>query len=152
MRKYERADSTCFTRRYIHLITHIHYQFNYINYLFLIILGLVTKESKIFAKIVLAGDPKQLEAVTKSQVAENYGFSESYLEYLTQLNLYQPTPKYDPRFITFLVKNYRSHASILFVPNRLFYGNRLEACALAGKVFYYLFFHCIFFNCISLSH
>lgn len=106
---------------------------------------MVTKESEVFAKIVIAGDPKQLEAVTKCQVAESYGFSESYLEYLTQLKLYQPTPEYDPRFITFLVKNYRSHASILFVPNRLFYGNRLEACASPGNVFFNYFFTVLLF-------
>ena len=36
--------------------------------------------------------------------------------------------KYDPNFITKLVKNYRSHENILQIPNQMFYENELVAC------------------------
>lgn len=96
---------------------------------FIPIAGLVTEQGKVCAKIVLAGDPQQLEPVTKSKHAVDYGFSKSYLERLTEMKPYKLNPNYDERFITFLTKNYRSHKSILDVPNELFYGSRLVACA-----------------------
>lgn len=33
---------------------------------------------------------------------------------------------YDPKFITKLVQNFRSHEAILRIPNKLFYDNELE--------------------------
>lgn len=46
---------------------------------------------------------------------------------------YQRRPKeqchYDPRLITKLVDNYRSHPAILELPNRLFYDGELKVCA-----------------------
>jgi helicase MOV-10 len=36
---------------------------------------------------------------------------------------------YDPRLITKLVDNYRSHPAILDLPNKLFYDGELKACA-----------------------
>lgn len=38
--------------------------------------------------------------------------------------------KYDPNYVTKLVKNYRSHKCILHVPNEQFYENDLEYCGL----------------------
>ena len=42
--------------------------------------------------------------------------------------------KYDPNFITKLVKNYRSHIAILQLPNQMFYDNELVPCG--GKEIY----------------
>jgi len=36
-----------------------------------------------------------------------------------------PNGKYDPRFITKLVQNYRSHKSLLTIPSKLFYDDDL---------------------------
>lgn len=36
--------------------------------------------------------------------------------------------KYNPNYITKLVKNYRSHESLLYVSNKQFYENELEIC------------------------
>lgn len=88
------------------------------------------------ANVVLAGDPHQLEAVTKCQEAKELGYSESLMEYLMSKNLYKP--EYNPRFITCLTKNYRSHRSIIAVSNKLFYDNRLEAFAPAGMIYLFI--------------
>ncbi|XP_033218429.1 putative helicase MOV-10 [Belonocnema kinseyi] len=56
---------------------------------------------------------------------------ESMLERLmNRVELYQKGEdnKYNPNFLTKLVKNYRSHETILHVPNELFYENELESC------------------------
>lgn len=97
----------------------------------------MTEDSEICANIVLAGDPHQLQAVTKCQQAKELGYSESFMEYLMSKTLYKP--EYNPRFITCLTKNYRSHHSIIAVPNKLFYDNRLEAFASAGTIYLYIY-------------
>lgn len=77
---------------------------------------------------MLAGDPKQLDPVTKSKHSKELGFSKSLMEQLFEQKLYQRnilTTKFNPVYITQLVKNYRSHKDILKVPNELFYDNRL---------------------------
>lgn len=82
--------------------------------------------------IVLAGDPKQLPAVTKSTFATKMGFSTSIMERLFTKRLYQRHPitgQYNQKYITQLIKNYRSHAAILNIPNALFYENKLQAAA-----------------------
>ena len=44
---------------------------------------------------------------------------------------YQPNAqnKYDPNYVTKLVRSFRSHPDILKIPNELFYNNELVACA-----------------------
>lgn len=94
--------------------------------------GLCSEENKIHSNIVLAGDPKQLNAVTKSNVAKALGFGTSLMEELLKKPLYQinsETNEYNNEFITQLIRNYRSHPDILRIPNKLFYGNRLIAAA-----------------------
>lgn len=98
-------------------------------------LGLCTSLNKVNSSIVLAGDPKQLDAVTKSNYAVRLGFKTSVMENLFKKKLYQRNPstdKYNSIYITQLVKNYRSHAAILHIPNKLFYDNKLEVKAAAG--------------------
>lgn len=93
------------------------------------IVGLCTV-GKIHAKIVLAGDPKQLDAVIKSQVAAKLGYGTSFLEQLFNFPIYKRNAnsgKFNKKYITQLVKNYRSHPVILHVPNQLFYEGALKA-------------------------
>lgn len=88
----------------------------------------------ITSSIVLAGDPKQLPAVTKSTFAMKMGFSTSLMERLFEKPLYQRHPttgQYNQKFITQLIRNYRSHANILHISNALFYENKLQATAAA---------------------
>lgn len=107
-------------------------------------LGLCTSEKKIHAKIILAGDPKQLDAVTRSDRAKELGFQTSWLEQLCKTNLYSRNNlagQYHEGFITQLVKNYRSHPQILKIPNELFYDNKLEPMAAqSNSLLFCLFF------------
>lgn len=101
-------------------------------------IGLCTSHKNIHAQIVLAGDPKQLDAVTKSGKAKALGYSISLLEQLCNTNLYSrnaTTGNFNERYITQLVKNYRSHPHILSVPNELFYEKKLEPWAEESNVY-----------------
>ncbi|XP_077079161.1 putative helicase mov-10-B.2 isoform X1 [Siphateles boraxobius] len=90
--------------------------------------GLLNAET---GQLVLAGDPKQLGPILRSPFAIKYGLGLSLLERLmTQNELYQKgTTGYDNRYVTKLLRNYRSHPSILKVPNELFYDGELLSCA-----------------------
>lgn len=86
---------------------------------------------------MLAGDPMQLDAVTKSLSAIKLGYKTSFMEQLFNRRLYKrntATGEYNQKFITQLVKNYRSHSKILNVPNILFYENKLVAMASKGNL------------------
>ncbi|XP_048877491.1 putative helicase mov-10-B.1 isoform X2 [Brienomyrus brachyistius] len=84
-------------------------------------------------QLVLAGDPKQLGPVLQSPLAIQYGLGLSLLERLMQYNpLYQKeeqSGKFDSRFVTKLLQNYRSHPDILHIPNELFYDAELQVFA-----------------------
>lgn len=104
-------------------------------------LGLCTSKKEIHARIVLAGDPKQLDAVTRSDIAKKMGYNTSWLEQLCKTNLFSRNPKtgkFNETYITQLVKNYRSHPHILSVPNELFYENKLEPNAAESMLNYCL--------------
>ncbi|CAM4716229.1 unnamed protein product [Leuciscus chuanchicus] len=90
--------------------------------------GLLNAET---GQLVLAGDPKQLGPILRSPLAINHGFDVSLLERLmTQNDLYKKDDiEFDKRYVTKLLLNYRSHPSILKVPNELFYDGELKACA-----------------------
>lgn len=94
------------------------------------IAGLLSPEN---GQLVLAGDPKQLGPVLRSPLALQYGLGISLLERLmTQNALYQKSTEsghFDTRFVTKLLRNYRSHAAILKIPNELFYENELQVFA-----------------------
>lgn len=98
--------------------------------------GICSTPYEIHSSIIVAGDPKQLDAVTKSDDAIGLGFKISLMEQLMKLDIYQRDPitkEFNPMFMTQLVKNYRSHAAILKIPNKLFYDNSLEAKASDGQ-------------------
>lgn len=88
------------------------------------------------SKIILAGDPKQLDAVCKSSNAARLGFKVSLMERLINKPLYSrgPSNEYNPKYITQLVRNYRSHVAILHAPSHLFYDDTLESEALEGML------------------
>lgn len=84
-------------------------------------------------QLVLAGDPKQLGPIIRSPLAIQHGLGLSLLERLMTKNpLYQKSTDsghFDTRFVTKLLRNYRSHAAILKIPNELFYENELQVFA-----------------------
>nr|XP_020471905.1 putative helicase mov-10-B.1 [Monopterus albus] len=91
--------------------------------------GLLHAES---GQVVLAGDPKQLGPILRSPFALKYGMGVSFLErMMNDIPLYQKDQEdgFNSRFVTKLLRNYRSHPAILKVPNELFYDNKLQACA-----------------------
>ncbi|KAM4038170.1 RNA helicase Mov10l1 isoform 3-T3 [Anomaloglossus baeobatrachus] len=99
----------------------------------LIPLGLV---SEVTGQIILAGDPMQLGPVIKSKIALAHGLSISLLErlmslpvYLRDEETYGACGNYNPLLVTKLMKNYRSHSSLLHLPSKLFYHKELEVCA-----------------------
>lgn len=96
------------------------------------IAGLVTdKKATLNAQIVLVGDPKQLGPIIHSSLAKEYGFGTSMLErMMNTLKLYQKDAngKYNSRVLVKLLRNYRSHQTILHIPNLLFYDKELLAC------------------------
>ena len=92
------------------------------------------------SRIVLTGDPKQLGPIVHSHFCAEHHFEESLQERLMNESSgryqYQPSSptlapfgKYDPRYITKLVENYRSHPRIIEIPNERFYDNDLIASA-----------------------
>ncbi|XP_037629487.1 putative helicase mov-10-B.2 [Sebastes umbrosus] len=80
-------------------------------------------------QIVLAGDPKQLGPFITSRIAVKHGLGVSLLERLmNDIDLYKShkTQGYNNRFVTKLLRNYRSHPAILKIPNELFYNGELQ--------------------------
>uniref|UniRef100_A0A8C3G5A4 RNA helicase n=1 Tax=Cyclopterus lumpus TaxID=8103 RepID=A0A8C3G5A4_CYCLU len=94
------------------------------------IAGLLSAEN---GQLVVAGDPKQLGPILRSPFSLQYGLGLSLLERLMKHNtLYQKSTDsghFDTRFVTKLLRNYRSHAAILKIPNELFYENELQVFA-----------------------
>ncbi|KAI4888968.1 hypothetical protein NFI96_014931, partial [Prochilodus magdalenae] len=82
-------------------------------------------------QVVLAGDPKQLGPILRSPIAIQYGLGLSLLERLMTKNpLYQKGEAgFNTRYVTKLLRNYRSHRAILKVPNEMFYDGELQPCA-----------------------
>lgn len=99
-------------------------------------LGVCSTEQKIEAQIVLAGDPRQLGPVIRDRRASALGYNISYIDRLMNCELYKvdiKSGKFNQKYIVQLVKNYRSHNSILRVPNELFYEGKLVAKANKGN-------------------
>ena len=72
------------------------------------------------ARVILAGDPQQLGPTTMGS---------SLLERIMLTRDPYRGDSFDPRYITKLVRNYRSHPDILQPPSELFYGGELVSCA-----------------------
>lgn len=98
-------------------------------------IGLCTERDKIKSKIDLAGDPKQMDAMCQSNTAAKLGYKFSLMERLFNKPLdskHPLTSAYNPKYITQLIQNYRSHEAILHAPKYLFYDRTLKASAPAG--------------------
>ncbi|XP_028308972.1 putative helicase mov-10-B.1 isoform X2 [Gouania willdenowi] len=76
-------------------------------------------------QVVLAGDPNQLGPIVRSHLAKKNGMEVSLLERL--MKLYTKKKMLKKSFYTKLQFNYRSHPSILQIPNQLFYRGALFA-------------------------
>ncbi|MED6239493.1 hypothetical protein ATANTOWER_007135 [Ataeniobius toweri] len=87
------------------------------------IAGLLCPEK---GQLVLAGDPKQLGPIIRSSYAIDHKLGLSLLERLMNRKPYEDL---DSRFVTKLLRNYRSHAAILKIPNEVFYNNELQVFA-----------------------
>lgn len=86
--------------------------------------------------VILAGDPKQLGPIIRSNICKTFGLEKSLLERLSDMEPYARSEEtdvlgnhYDKRMITKLVQNYRSHPKILDIPNKAFYDGDLQAKA-----------------------
>ncbi|XP_042372534.1 RNA helicase Mov10l1-like, partial [Plectropomus leopardus] len=76
--------------------------------------------------IVLAGDPCQLGPIVKSKLAAAFGLGVSLLERLMANPLYcRHDWGYNPKLVTKLIYNYRSHEALITLPSKLFYKNEL---------------------------
>ncbi|XP_017877191.1 putative helicase mov-10-B.1 [Ceratina calcarata] len=85
------------------------------------------------SQIIIAGDPYQLGPVVKCREIAHL-FGKSLLERLMECEPYQKVDnKYNPRYITKLIRNFRSRAAILYTSNKLFYGD-LIPCAKLCKI------------------
>ncbi|XP_035520313.1 RNA helicase Mov10l1 [Morone saxatilis] len=90
----------------------------------LIPLSLVSERD---GQIVLAGDPCQLGPVVKSRLAAAFGLGVSLLERLMANPLYSRQDwGYNPKLVTKLIYNYRSHEALLTLPSKLFYQGELS--------------------------
>mmetsp|Transcript_24808 Transcript_24808/g.61013 ORF Transcript_24808/g.61013 Transcript_24808/m.61013 type:complete len:1075 (+) Transcript_24808:33-3257(+) len=80
-------------------------------------------------QLILAGDPKQLGPISNSDICRKYGLTMSLMERLTEREVYdrQADGEYPKDLLTKLVRNYRSHPSILKLPNEMFYSD-LQSC------------------------
>ncbi|XP_059612258.1 putative helicase MOV-10 isoform X2 [Phlebotomus argentipes] len=93
------------------------------------IAGVVSSLGEIHAQVILAGDPKQLGPVVMVLKAQpRLGIS--LLDRLVDSGIYAKDPetgKYNPRVMTKLLRNYRSHPKILEFPSDAFYDGDLIA-------------------------
>ncbi|XP_071332381.1 putative helicase mov-10-B.1 isoform X2 [Trachinotus anak] len=97
------------------------------------IAGLLKPET---CQLVLAGDPKQLGPIITSRMAKRHGMGVSLLERLMRdISLYKSheVHGFNNRFVTKLLRNYRSHPEILKIPNELFYKGELQPYAQKEK-------------------
>lgn len=80
-------------------------------------------------QLILAGDPKQLGPIVTSDLCRKFGLDVSYMERIANRQVYtkDSSNQLSTLLITKLVRNYRSHPSILKLPNELFYGAELVA-------------------------
>ncbi|XP_028266397.1 putative helicase mov-10-B.1 [Parambassis ranga] len=86
----------------------------------------------VSGQVVLAGDPKQLGPILRSPFAIKYGMGVSLLERLmNDFSVYQKDEEgtFNSRYVTKLLRNYRSHPAILKIPNELFYDGELQVWA-----------------------
>ena len=78
------------------------------------------------AQIVLSGDHKQLGAIVQERFCRKMGMEKSMMERIIETNRnYKLRRNFNSKFVTQLVKNYRSHQAILQFSNENFYESKL---------------------------
>ncbi|CAO1439308.1 unnamed protein product [Diamesa serratosioi] len=112
----------------------------YFNYLFIdecasmaecyaaIPIAVCAQQDRITASLVFCGDHKQLGPILNTHHNERFGFSVSLMERVLLLDQYKRNPKYNSNIAIKLVKNFRSHHSILEYSSVQFYNGELKAC------------------------
>ncbi|XP_052888528.1 putative helicase MOV-10 [Anopheles moucheti] len=93
-------------------------------------IGTDSRNKRLHASIVLAGDPKQLGPVTRMPYLKNTPHDVSLLERLMELPLYSKdmnNNEYNPHMVTKLLDNYRSHRALFRFSNEQFYEGELRA-------------------------
>ncbi|KAK0142880.1 RNA helicase Mov10l1 [Merluccius polli] len=128
--------STCSSAGMLH---HIGLQVGHFTHAFLDEAGQATEPEALIpmtlvsekdGQIVLAGDPCQLGPVVKSNLAKVFGLGTSMLERLMANPLYSREEwGYNPKMVTKLMYNYRSHEALLRLPSKLFYKGELRVRA-----------------------
>ncbi|XP_046486556.1 putative helicase MOV-10 [Neodiprion pinetum] len=106
----------------------------------LIPLGLMSSadsshKGRLQGQLVIAGDPMQLGPSIAMRTPET--LAKSMLERLMkQCSPYKKdqSGKYNPKYITKLVRNFRSNKFILHVPNILFYDDELQQCGISADI------------------
>lgn len=88
--------------------------------------GLGASMNRVTAQIVLAGDHKQLGSIVRDKFCRKMGMEKSMMERAMEtIPQYQRAPKFNQKYVTQLVCNYRSHPAILQFSNENFYDNQL---------------------------
>ncbi|KAG4067906.1 hypothetical protein HA402_010592 [Bradysia odoriphaga] len=96
------------------------------------IAGICSSMGQLNAHIIMSGDPMQLGPVLSSKTAETLGLGRSMIERLMDMDIYKRDPvtnRYNPKVLTKLIQNYRSHPAIVQLFNQMFYDNELIPCA-----------------------
>ncbi|XP_065080261.1 putative helicase mov-10-B.1 [Ochlerotatus camptorhynchus] len=94
------------------------------------IAGVGTEGAQIHASVIMAGDPKQLGPVVRTEYLKQTVHNTSMLERLMSQGIYKRNRgHYNPYVITKLLDNYRSHASLIHYSNQWFYDGELRARA-----------------------
>lgn len=118
------------------------------TYTLIPIVGVCSSLGKINARIVMCGDPKQLGPIVRSKICRDMNFSMKNmgkkvvaliheLIFIADVSMFQrlclsePYQKdshknYNPRLISKLKNNYRSHRLLVNMPNRLFYNTEMK--------------------------
>ncbi|KAL3936349.1 MAG: hypothetical protein SGBAC_008312 [Bacillariaceae sp.] len=80
-------------------------------------------------QLILAGDPEQLGPISNSDVCRKFGLAMPLMERLAEREVYarQADGTYPKDLLIKLIRNYRSHPSILKLPNDMFYSD-LQSC------------------------
>lgn len=95
------------------------------------IAGVCTSEGRVNTQIIIAGDTQQLKPIVCEET-KRLGHDISYMERLSTKPIYKRnyiTNEYNNQYTIMLTHQYRSHAAIMDVSNRVFYNGELVAAA-----------------------
>lgn len=88
---------------------------------------MVTEPGRVHANLVFLGDHRQLGPILASDYAAQLGLGVSLMERIMSLPKYSANPTFNPKYVTQLLDNYRSHPAILQFPSVQFYDGKLRA-------------------------